>query len=65
MFNMDLTIGPETYDPFHIEVVRNSLTKNIREKFSELHDEIATAFADYVPTDMSDGKQYIHIRSRR
>ena len=65
MFNMDITVGPETYDPFHVEVVRNSLTKNIREKFSELHDEIATAFGDYIPTDMGDGKYYVRIRSRR
>ena len=59
MFDMDITVGPETYDPFHVEVVRNSLTKNIWEKFSELHaelyDEIATAFGDYIPTDIASG----------
>jgi hypothetical protein len=54
--NMNLTIGPETYDSFHAMAIRSTLTKKTREKFSELHDEIVTAFADYIPTDLGDGK---------
>ncbi|KAF8687632.1 hypothetical protein AX14_003646 [Amanita brunnescens Koide BX004] len=54
LMNMNLTIGPETYDSFHAMAIRSTLTKKTREKFSELHDEIVTAFADYIPTDLGD-----------
>ena len=47
---LDLTIGQEHIDdPFHIEVVKRPLTKNIGAKVAEVQDEIAMAFEDYIP----------------
>lgn len=43
-------MGPEVFlDPYHIEVIRTDLTKNIAAAFPELHDEVVTAFNDEMP----------------
>ena len=51
-----MTIGPEAYGDSHVGIVRNALTRNIREKFAVIQAEIATAFADYIPAHTKDGK---------
>lgn len=52
----DVLLGLESHeDTYHIEVIRNLFTRNIAAQFSEVHDEIATAFAEFVPMS-SDGK---------
>ena len=56
MISLDVTIGPEAYDDSHVSIVRNALTRNIREKFADIQGEIATAFADYIPAHTKDGK---------
>jgi len=56
MISLDVTIGPEAYDDSHVDVVRNAMTRNIREKFADIQGEIATAFADYIPAHAKDGK---------
>ncbi|KAF8341137.1 cytochrome P450 [Amanita rubescens] len=48
----DVLLGRESHDDtYHIGVVRNRLTRNIAVQFSEVHDEIAAAFAESVPTN--------------
>lgn len=56
MISLDVTIGPEAYDDSHVSVVRNALTRNIRERFADIQGEIVTAFADYIPVHAKDGK---------
>jgi hypothetical protein len=60
MEHLDMTIGPESSIPFHIDVVRNPLTQNIQPKFADIQDEISSAFADYIHTDKGNG-EYISI----
>jgi hypothetical protein len=36
-------------DPYHIDVIRGSLTRNIGTLFSELHEEIELQFASEIP----------------
>ena len=54
--HVDLTIGPEVNNPFHVNVIRNPLTQNIQPKFADIQDEISTAFADYIRTDKENGE---------
>ncbi|TFK70908.1 cytochrome P450 [Pluteus cervinus] len=43
-------LGPELHDDlYHVVAVRNPLTRNLPARFSELQDEIAAAFSEYVP----------------
>ncbi|KAM6503777.1 Cytochrome P450 [Amanita muscaria] len=49
-FLTDLTVGPETFlDPFHIDVIKGPLTRNIGTKFADVQDEIAVAFDEDIP----------------
>ncbi|KIL60262.1 hypothetical protein M378DRAFT_26590 [Amanita muscaria Koide BX008] len=51
----EFTIGPEHIDdPFHIEVVKRPLTKNIGAKLADVQDEIMAAFEDYIPATESE-----------
>ncbi|KAK0448937.1 cytochrome P450 [Desarmillaria tabescens] len=50
LFQMDYTIGYSfTVDPYHSDVVRSSLTRNIAACFADVQDEIKAAFKDNVP----------------
>ena len=35
-------------DPWHVELVRNHLTKKLDTLFPEVRDEVATAFDEYI-----------------
>ena len=46
----DYTLGrPPRIDPYHIDVVRTPLTRNLGARFEDLRDEIKAAFADEIP----------------
>jgi len=50
------TVHPNlSKNPYHIDVIRFPLTRNIGAGFGEVHDELQTAFADKIPSS-SDGK---------
>ncbi|KAM6503707.1 Cytochrome P450 [Amanita muscaria] len=50
MMYSELTLGPEhVEDPFHIEIVKKPLTKNIGARVADIQDEIVTAFEHYIP----------------
>lgn len=50
MLQTDYTLGPQIcLEPYHVAVVRTSLTRNIATRFAEIMDEITAAFGDYVP----------------
>ncbi|KAM6489258.1 Cytochrome P450 [Amanita muscaria] len=49
-FSTDLTLGPDLFDdPFHLEIVRGPLTRNIGAKLADVQDEIIAAFDDFIP----------------
>ncbi|KIL65456.1 hypothetical protein M378DRAFT_162080 [Amanita muscaria Koide BX008] len=49
-FSTDLTLGADLFDdPFHIEIVKGPLTRNIGAKFADVQDEIIAAFDDFIP----------------
>ncbi|PPQ87954.1 hypothetical protein CVT25_001139 [Psilocybe cyanescens] len=46
----DYTIGPQVRtDPYHTAIVRTPLTRNLAIRFTDIKDEISTAFEDIVP----------------
>jgi hypothetical protein len=56
MIQTDYTLGPQIrLEPYHIPVVRTSLTRNIATRFAEIKDEITAAFGDYIPTTGANG----------
>lgn len=56
MIQTDYTLGPEIrLEPYHIPVVRTSLTRNIATRFAETKGEINTAFSDYIPATDTKG----------
>ncbi|KAJ8081924.1 hypothetical protein PM082_007770 [Marasmius tenuissimus] len=47
---VDYTMSPNTHiNPYHINVVRTPLTRNIGARFDDIVDETFAAFADYIP----------------
>ncbi len=40
-------------DPYHAEVVRGALTRNIATCFADVHDEMKAAFEDNIPMTKS------------
>ncbi|KAG6833858.1 hypothetical protein H0H87_011792 [Tephrocybe sp. NHM501043] len=43
-------MGPELhFDPYHVDVVKSSLTRSLVERFPHVQDEIAAAFREFVP----------------
>ncbi|KAK7451288.1 hypothetical protein VKT23_012628 [Stygiomarasmius scandens] len=49
-FQQDYTMGKTVcLHPYHANIVRTTLTKNISTRFSDVQDEIATAFDDEIP----------------
>ncbi|KAF8335539.1 cytochrome P450 [Amanita rubescens] len=59
IMHLDVTIGPEIYNPIHINVIRNAFTQNIGPRFADIQDEIKTAFADYIPT--GQGNEWVKV----
>ena len=58
----DILFGRGIHDDgFHIDVIRSQLTRNIAARFSDVQDEIAAAFAEYVPTK-GNGKHQQVVR---
>ncbi|KAJ7631832.1 cytochrome P450 [Mycena polygramma] len=50
LFHMELTMGYEQiHDPYHVGVVRGTLTRNIDACFPIIRDEVVEAFNDLVP----------------
>ncbi|SJK96822.1 uncharacterized protein ARMOST_00068 [Armillaria ostoyae] len=48
--NMDYTFGRSNrVDPYHLDVVRGALTRNIVTCFADVQDEIKVAFGDNIP----------------
>ncbi|PBK90650.1 cytochrome P450 [Armillaria gallica] len=48
--DMDYTFGRSArVDPYHFEVVRRTLTRNIASCFADVHDEIKASFKDNIP----------------
>ncbi|KIL60306.1 hypothetical protein M378DRAFT_950707 [Amanita muscaria Koide BX008] len=55
MLYTELTIGPEHMDdPFHVEVIKRPLTKNIGARLADVQDEIMMAFKDFIPATESE-----------
>ncbi len=54
---MEYTIGRDVFaDPYHINVVRSALTRNIAVRFEDVADEIQEAFHDNIP--MTEGTEF-------
>ncbi|CAA7260277.1 unnamed protein product [Cyclocybe aegerita] len=50
LVQLDYMIGrPIRIDPYHVAVVRTTLTRNIGIRFSDILDEISTAFSEVIP----------------
>jgi len=56
IMHLDVTIGPEIYNPIHINVIKTPFTQNIGPRFADIQDEIKTALADYIPTGQGNGE---------
>ena len=49
-YQWDHTIGPEvTMNPYHINIVRGPLTRNIAAQFDDLREEMIHALDDLIP----------------
>ena len=47
---MNYTLGRDiNVAPFHLEVIRKSLTRNIGERFADMFEELEMAFNEYIP----------------
>ncbi|KAF5315411.1 hypothetical protein D9619_007341 [Psilocybe cf. subviscida] len=52
LLQTDYMIGPQIRtDPFHVAVVRTTLTRNLTSRFEDLTDELSAAFAELIPTE--------------
>ncbi|ESK87975.1 cytochrome p450 [Moniliophthora roreri MCA 2997] len=59
---MDHTLGAPMYlDPYHIDVVRGSMTRNLGNKFPEVRDEIKASFDELLPATNDWTK--VHLNS--
>ncbi|CAL1709887.1 unnamed protein product [Somion occarium] len=55
MLQVEYTFGHEVAkDPFHHELIRNQLTRNLTNLFPDVHDEITVAFNDLIPMSTTD-----------
>ncbi|KAJ7672337.1 cytochrome P450, partial [Mycena polygramma] len=55
LFHMELTMGYEQiHDPYHVGVVRGTLTRNIDACFPIIRDEVVEAFNDLVPANTNE-----------
>jgi cytochrome P450 len=54
----DYTLGPAArVDPYHVDVIRSPLTRNLGARFHDIRDEIEAAFADEIPAKESEWMQ--------
>ncbi|KAF8967500.1 cytochrome P450 [Flammula alnicola] len=52
---LDYTLGPEvTTNPYHINVVRSPMTRNIAAQFDEMRDEATRAFEEIIPSNSNE-----------
>ena len=52
---VEYTLGPPIhYDPFHIPIIRSQLTRNLGNLYTDIRDEIVTAFSDELPLKGND-----------
>nr|BAK09398.1 cytochrome P450 [Postia placenta] len=59
---VEYTLSPGIHhDSYHIRIVRTQLTRNLGALFSQLRDEIVTAFADQVPLK-GDGAEWVPVK---
>lgn len=50
LLQADYTLGPETTrNPYHVNLIRNQLTRSLRDYFPELREEIVASFDDFIP----------------
>ncbi|PPQ77162.1 hypothetical protein CVT25_010790, partial [Psilocybe cyanescens] len=49
-------------NPFHIDVIRAALTRNIGIRFHDIHDEVRRAYADAIPSDNGEGDLFLFPR---
>ena len=50
------TLGADTADvPYHVDVVRNALTRNLNARFDDIWDEIQLAFEEEIRAGEGDG----------
>jgi len=44
------TLGSDTVEaPYHTDVIRTQVTRNLGNKFAEVRDELVTAFTENIP----------------
>ncbi|KAK0222735.1 cytochrome P450 [Armillaria nabsnona] len=61
LLQMDYMIGRDVFaDPYHINVVRSALTRNIAVCFEDVADEIQEVFHDNIP--MTEGRSQDYIK---
>jgi hypothetical protein len=49
---LDYTLGPEvTTNPYHINVVRSTMTRNVAAQFEDMHSEAVSAFEDLISSN--------------
>jgi hypothetical protein len=49
---LDYTIGPEvTSNPYHVNVVRAAVTRNIAAQFNDMREEMILTFEELLPPD--------------
>ncbi|KAF8178050.1 hypothetical protein BJ912DRAFT_672003 [Pholiota molesta] len=52
---LDYTLGPEvTTNPYHIKVVRSTMTRNVAAQFEDMHSEAVSAFEDLISSNSLD-----------
>ncbi|KAH8105090.1 cytochrome P450 [Cristinia sonorae] len=50
LMHMDYTFGPDTHhNPYHISVIRTSLTRNLGVLYRDVRDELVTATREFIP----------------
>lgn len=46
---LDYTLGKQLLsNPYHIDVIRMAVTRNIGARFQEIHDEVSRAYSDAI-----------------
>ncbi|KAF9477848.1 cytochrome P450 [Pholiota conissans] len=52
---LDYTLGPEvTTNPYHINVVRSTMTRNVAAQFDDMRTEAISAFEDLIPSTSTE-----------
>ena len=51
MLLLDVSLPGVLADPFHLDLIKGPLTKNIGAKFPDVQDEIAVAFDENMPVN--------------